>query len=54
MPEGIAPESAPDAGQALWLACLDELARELPDAVNQATPSGQLPNDDELHRLVGG
>jgi uncharacterized protein YidB (DUF937 family) len=35
-------------------ALLSELARELPEAVHQATPSGQLPNDQDLHRLVGG
>ena len=33
-------------------ALLGELAHELPEAINQATPSGQLPDDDELHRMV--
>ena len=31
MPEGMPSESTPDAGQSLWLACLDELAREMPE-----------------------
>ena len=31
MPEGMPSESAPDAGQTLWLACLDELARDMPE-----------------------
>lgn len=34
-------------------ALLSELARELPEAVNQATPSGQVPSDQELYRMVG-
>ncbi|MCZ7010107.1 YidB family protein, partial [Salmonella enterica] len=35
-------------------ALLAELARELPEAIHQATPSGQLPNDEDLHRLARG
>lgn len=35
-------------------ALLDELARELPEAVNQATPAGHVPDDQELKRMVGG
>ncbi|MBM3387007.1 MAG: chromosomal replication initiator protein DnaA, partial [Betaproteobacteria bacterium] len=31
MPEGTPSEILPDAGQALWQACLDELSRELPE-----------------------
>ncbi|MEN9889634.1 MAG: Chromosomal replication initiator protein DnaA, partial [Pseudomonadota bacterium] len=31
MPEGIPSDSTADAGQHLWLACLDELAREMPE-----------------------
>jgi uncharacterized protein YidB (DUF937 family) len=31
---------------------LAQLADELPDAVNHATPAGRLPTDDELHRLA--
>lgn len=31
---------------------LSELAHELPQAVNQLTPNGQLPNDDELHQIA--
>ncbi|HEY8615618.1 YidB family protein [Phenylobacterium sp.] len=33
---------------------LSELSRELPDAVNQITPDGRLPEtDDDLHRVTG-
>ena len=35
-------------------ALLADLARELPEAVNQATPSGRLPSDEDLHRIVAG
>jgi uncharacterized protein YidB (DUF937 family) len=31
---------------------LQELAHELPQAVNAATPSGRLPTDDELHEIA--
>ena len=31
MPEGITPEFQMDAGQSLWQACVEELARELPE-----------------------
>ena len=31
MPEGITPEFQMDAGQMLWQACVEELARELPE-----------------------
>ena len=31
MSEGSSPEIQMDAGQALWLACVDELSRELPE-----------------------
>jgi uncharacterized protein YidB (DUF937 family) len=31
---------------------LQELARELPQAVDAATPQGRLPTDDELHQLA--
>jgi len=33
---------------------LSDLARELPEAVNQATPAGQLPTDEELDRVAEG
>jgi uncharacterized protein YidB (DUF937 family) len=33
---------------------LAQLAEELPEAVNHATPEGRLPTDDELRRAVGG
>jgi uncharacterized protein YidB (DUF937 family) len=32
---------------------LSELAQELPEAVNQATPDGRLPDDQDLHRIAG-
>jgi chromosomal replication initiator protein len=31
MPEGITPEFQMDSGQSLWHACVEELARELPE-----------------------
>ena len=31
---------------------LSQLAQELPEAVNQATPEGRVPDDDELDRLA--
>jgi len=31
MTEGISPEFQMDAGQSLWQACIEELARELPE-----------------------
>ncbi|HEY8573233.1 YidB family protein [Phenylobacterium sp.] len=31
---------------------LADLSRELPEAVNEITPSGQLPDDDELERMA--
>lgn len=31
---------------------LAQLAEELPDAVNQATPDGRIPDDDELDRIA--
>ena len=31
----------------------DELARKLPDAVDQATPNGSLPSADEAKNAVG-
>jgi uncharacterized protein YidB (DUF937 family) len=31
---------------------LSEIAQELPHAVDQLTPNGQLPNDDELHAIA--
>lgn len=33
-------------------ALLAELAQTLPDAVNEVTPQGQLPDDDEMLRLA--
>ena len=32
---------------------LAELSHELPEAVNQATPEGRLPDEGELNRLAG-
>ena len=32
---------------------LAQLAQELPEAINQATPDGRLPDDDELERVAG-
>lgn len=32
---------------------LSQLAQELPDAIDQATPEGQIPSDDALRRLAG-
>ncbi len=32
---------------------LTQLAQELPEAVNQATPDGQLPTDQDLQRVTG-
>jgi uncharacterized protein YidB (DUF937 family) len=31
---------------------LQQLAEELPDAINAATPEGRLPTDDELHQIA--
>jgi uncharacterized protein YidB (DUF937 family) len=31
---------------------LTDLAKELPDAVNDATPDGRLPDDDEVQRIA--
>jgi uncharacterized protein YidB (DUF937 family) len=31
---------------------LQELARELPEAIDASTPGGRLPTDDELHQLA--
>ena len=32
---------------------VSELARELPEAVNEATPQGRVPaDDDELHQVA--
>lgn len=33
---------------------LNQLAQELPEAINEATPSGQLPDDDQLHSIASG
>jgi uncharacterized protein YidB (DUF937 family) len=33
---------------------LAQIAHELPEAINQATPAGRAPSDDELHELVRG
>ena len=31
---------------------VNELAQQLPEAINEATPQGQAPDDDELHRIA--
>jgi uncharacterized protein YidB (DUF937 family) len=31
---------------------VNELAQHLPEAISEATPNGQAPDDDELHRIA--
>ena len=58
-PQQLATALGPDAIQALERqtgmprdALLNELAHVLPQAVDEATPQGRLPNDEELHQIA--